>query len=157
MRARLVRRHRRRLTHYWDQHPLHQLRAHALRAGVAAALALSLVGLVIRVAPSVVLAGLVLLVAAVVAWEAFGHLRAAQLETERDERRAVRLKPALALRRRRVQRLLDEYVAPEIQAELVHEIGVFNGLEDELDRLDAGTAVELDGMLIRPARRAKAE
>jgi hypothetical protein len=157
MGARLVRRYRRRLTHYWDQHPLHHLRAHALRAGVAAALGFSLVGLVIRIAPPVVLAGLVLLVAAVVAWEAFGHLRAVQLKTERDERTAVRLKPVLALRRQRVQRLLDDYVAPEIQAELVHEIGVFNGLEDELDRLDAGTAVELDGMLIRPARRATAE
>ncbi len=52
-------------------------------------------------------------------------------------RTAVQLKSVLALRRRRVQRLLDDHVAPEIQAELVHEIGVFNGLEDELDRLDA--------------------
>jgi hypothetical protein len=133
------------------------LRAHALRTSVAAALGFSLVGLVIRVALPVILAGLVLLVAAAVTWEAFGHLHAAQLATERDERRVVRLKLALALRRRRVQRLLDDYVAPEIQAELVHEIGVFNGLEDELDRLDAGTAVELDGMLIRPARRATEE
>jgi hypothetical protein len=124
---------------------------------VAAALGLSLVALVIRVAPAVVLAGLILLVAIVVAWEAFSHQCEAQLETERDERTAVRLRSALALRRRRVQRLLDDHVAPEIQAELVHEIGMFSGLEDELDRLDASTAVELDGMLIRPARRTTAE
>jgi len=118
---------------------------------------LALVALVIRVAPAVVVIGRILLVSAAVAWEAFNHLREAQLEARRDERTAVRLKSVLALRRRRVQRLLDDHVAPEIQAELVHEIGVFNGLEDELDRLDAGTAVELDGMLIRPARRTTAE
>lgn len=52
---------------------------------------------------------------------------------------------------------MDEYVAEEIQAELLHEIGGCNGVEGELDRLGAGTAVEVEGMLIRPVRRAQAE
>lgn len=123
MGARLVRRWRRRLTHYWDQHPLHHVRAHALRAGLAAAVGLTGLALVIRAAPGVVIAGLIVMAGGVVAWEAFGHLLEARLDAERDERLAVRLKSALALRRRRVQRLLDEYVAEEIQAELLHEIG----------------------------------
>jgi hypothetical protein len=144
------------LIHYWDQRPLHRLRLKALRAGARAALGVGLGAGLLRIAPMIVVAGLVLVAAALAVRHVYGVLLEERRQEDQDEWTAVRLRAAVHHRRRTVPDLLDAHVPPELHAELVHQVAVYRALDDECERLGGGAAVEVDGILLRPHTAAAA-
>jgi hypothetical protein len=154
MHTRVRRRLRARLIHYWDQHPLHRLRLDALRAGLRAAVGVGLAAAVLRFAPMVVVAALVLIAGIAAARHVYGGLLEQRRQEDQDEWTALRLRAAVRHRRRTVRDMLDAHVPPELHAELVHQVAVYRALEDECERLGGAAAVEVDGILLRPAMPA---
>lgn len=150
MGARIRRYLRVRLTHYWDQHPLHELRLKAAGAGMRAILVAGLGAVVLRFAPAVVVVASVVVAGLVAGRHALGLLLEQRRQDEENEWSAVRLLAAARQRQRTIQRLLDAHVPPELHAELIHQVGVYRALEDEYDRLGGRAAVEVDGILIHP-------